>query len=639
MNFFEAIWYNITNPLEWYLATFYGKGYFEILYTVLFELWLIVPFLYFVISKVVLPIWLYSRQLEYSKTIKYILLAIDAPKREEQSIKSVERIFEHIQGMHGTFNFVEKWVKGMYQLSFSCEIVSIDGYIQLLLRVPDSWRDNIEAAIFGQYPEAEITLVEDYVNTVPSVYPNETHDMWGVEWGFDNAKNPFMPFRTYPEFQDSFAQIFVDPLAGVLETMSKIGKGEQIWLHMVCTPLAVNWYQAGQPVLDKMLGREEKKASTGLSKLAELPVSWVNEISEQLINARPLPENKEEKKDEKPLFGKYMQMSPGEQDDLKAMQRKMNQLAFNVKMRYGYYSEHAVTNKVAGVNSVIGSIKQFNAPGRQGFKPELKKTGTKAAYFRVKQRKAYRQRKMTAALKGRSTQIGMPPMIWSTEEIATVFHFPGMEVKAPMLKRTETVKSSAPINLPFEEQALPALPQAPVSAPAAALPWEDEVTVGGEGEQQGYSFDYDSDYFEEKFAVDKKAFAATRDERQEVLDRIAREDATLREVGDDSRNDEVAQESLAKDFAAATPHHHESTEEAPSNAEVLHFFAGPRAVDASTQAATEQPKPRVAEQSQQRQSQRASQPAAPRPEKQRPSSTPQQPANEDDAIPPNLPFV
>ncbi len=629
MSFFEAFWYNLTNPMEWYLATFYGKGYFEILYTGLFELWLIFPFIYFVISKIALPIWLYSRQLEYSKTITYILIAIDAPKREEQSIKAMERIFEHIQGMHGTFNFAEKWIKGMYQLSFSCEIVSIDGHIQLLMRIPDSWRDNIESAIYGQYPEAEITLVHDYVNEVPTMYPNETHDMWGVEWGFDNAKNPYMPFRTHPEFQDSFVQIFVDPLAGVLETMSKIGKGEQIWLQMVCTPLAVNWYQGGQPVLDKMLGREEKKQASGLAKLAEWPVSWVNEISEQLINARPLPENKEEKKDEKPIFGKYMQMSPGEQDDLKAMQHKMNQLAFNVKMRYGYFGEHAVMNKVAGVNSVIGSIKQFNAPGRQGFKPELKKTGTKAAYFRVKQRKAYRQRKITSALKGRSTQIGMPPMIWSTEEIATVFHFPGLEVKAPMLKRTETVKSSAPINLPFEEQALPQA-QVPVAEPSVALPWDEEgATQPAIAQQEGYSFDYDSDHFEERFAVDKKAFAASRPERQEVLDRIAHEEAALREIGDDASNEAVAHESLAKDFATATPHRHADDE---YEAEVVHFYAGKKAVDAQPDAQPS-PQPATVDATLPRRAD------APAPRTDSPKPKPQATPADDDQAPPNLPFI
>jgi hypothetical protein len=40
---------------------------------------------------------------------------------------------------------MEKWWHGMSQITFSLEIVSIDGYIHFLVRTADNWRDMVEA--------------------------------------------------------------------------------------------------------------------------------------------------------------------------------------------------------------------------------------------------------------------------------------------------------------------------------------------------------------------------------------------------------------------------------------------------------------------------------------------------------------
>lgn len=553
MTFFEQLYYYFQHPLAIYLDFFYGKTTLQVYATLLFDFWLWIPLFIFSFKYIFLPLWLHTRQTKYGKTIRFILLAIDVPKKNEQSVYAMEQVFAQIQGAHGTFNFVEKWWQGMGQLSMTLEIVSIDGYIQLIMRIPDSWRDIVEGAIYGQFPDAEITEIEDYTKTVPSVYPNDTHDMWGVEWTFDNSKNPYMPFKTYLEFEDKFNQKFIDPMGGLLEAMGKIGKGEQIWLHMRITPLEVPWSKAGEDLYFSLLGREKKKEKGFLEGIGSIPTTLFNDITEQIFTVRPLPEDAPGEKKQEDMFGKLWKMSPGEQDALKAMERKMGKLGYNVKMRYGYFAEHAVVNKPAGVNAIIGAMKQFNAIGRQGFKPALKQTGTKASYFRVKQRKAYRQRIMTAALKSRDGDRGMSPMKWCTEELATIFHFPSMEIKTPMLKKTDLVKAEAPVNLPFEDQQviqekvvgneqlleLPwETPQKQTTDPQekieSGLPFvahaESPVVLEQPQESTGYTFDYDNDYFEERFAVDKEAFKKSRPVRDELLKRIEREEDAKKEI-------------------------------------------------------------------------------------------------------------
>src|SRR3989344_4214570 len=110
-----------------------------------------------------------SRQIKYSKKLKWHLLAIDIPKANEQSPKAVEHIFAHLAGGLSSFTKKELYWEGKFLPTFSLEIVSIEGYVQFFIRTQSKYRDLVEAAVYAQYPEAEITEVEDYTTSVPHV--------------------------------------------------------------------------------------------------------------------------------------------------------------------------------------------------------------------------------------------------------------------------------------------------------------------------------------------------------------------------------------------------------------------------------------------------------------------------------------
>ena len=99
-------------------------------------------------------------------------------------------------------DLAEKYYKGHYQRWFSFEIVSIDGYIQFIIRTEKKFRDLVESAIYAQYPEAEITEVDDYTKGFPDTFPNDTHDLWGTEWTL--VEDNEYPIRTYQDFEDKF---------------------------------------------------------------------------------------------------------------------------------------------------------------------------------------------------------------------------------------------------------------------------------------------------------------------------------------------------------------------------------------------------------------------------------------------------
>lgn len=487
--------------VQWYDSVFYGKTQLETMGILFFHYYLWVPFLYFFLKNLVLPSYMISRHIAYHHKHKYILLAIDAPSKNEQSIIGIELALSHILGAETGPNFKEKWLDGQFQLPMSLEIVSIDGFIQLIVRCPAAWRDLVESAFYGQYPDCEITQIDDYVKDVPSVYPNPTHNMFGVEW---TLENPCFPIRTHLEFEDKLIGATVDPMAGLLEAMAKIGKGEQLWLHIMCTPLKLDWMKDCQHTVEKLTGQEKPHATTLIGSILGFINSMIVDIVSSFFTVGAGDHHDEKKKED--AFGAIWKMSPGDRENLESLQKKMRKPAYGVKMRYGYFAEHAVFNKPRGINGLIGAMKQFNYLGRNGFKPTMKQTGTKANYFFVKPRVAFRQRKMVKALKHRDGSVGMPQFKLNVEELATIFHFPSMLIKAPMLKRTSSVKREAPSNLPFGE--MPTFENtSPEFSKVAMLPSEADILPEEKRlviESPKYDFDYDNDVFEKKFAINKR---------------------------------------------------------------------------------------------------------------------------------------
>ena len=164
-----------------------------------------------------------------AKNLKYIILAIDVPKGNEQSPKAAENMFTYLSGAHGSVNFFEKWFEGKFQASFSYEIVSLEGYTQFLVRLPIEFRNLIETSVYSQYPDAEISEVDDYVETVPHRFPDEEYDVWGSE--FVQAKSWPFPIKLYQEFEHKFGESetqFKDPMASLMDLCSSLREGEQL---------------------------------------------------------------------------------------------------------------------------------------------------------------------------------------------------------------------------------------------------------------------------------------------------------------------------------------------------------------------------------------------------------------------------
>lgn len=395
-----------------------------------------------------LPLWLVERlrrkRVAHVNNTPYVLLAIDVPKETEQSPKAVESIFTAVAGSHTTHNKYKTYWLGKYQEPFSFELVSLGGYIQFFIRVPKKNRDLIEAAIYAQYPDANIVESEDYVDRIPNNFDTDEYDLWGTELILENKE--VYPIRTYVEFEHAASEDFKDPMASMLELLSRIHSDEDVWMQILITPTDDKWKEAGYQEVKRLV---EGKPPTKPGLWSGISSGLINTIRLMADSLVTYTEEEQAAATSEVMVPKVLKLTPGQRDVIEAIERKISKIGFYTKIRWLYWGRRDTFVKGRGVEGFMGTIKQFNTQNLNALKP-ASKTMTKADYILTKKRITWRQKKILRAYKLRSPFIGWGTgKILNIEELATIYHFPVMTVKAPLVKKTDVKKAEPPFSLPM----------------------------------------------------------------------------------------------------------------------------------------------------------------------------------------------
>ncbi len=393
--------------------------------------------------------WIDHIERKYKSGIHYVLLSFKIPRENEQSPKAIENIFSQLMGAYSSINFVEKYWQGKVQPKFSLEIVSLEGYIQFLIRAPDKFRDLIEAAFYAQYPEAEITEVADYTQNVSvKKFPSEEYDLQGSEIILGN--NDIFPIKTYPNFEHPLTQEFKDPMAALLEIFCKLQKGEYIWIQTIISPdlnACKSLQQKGIRARNKMAGKKEVVHENLSDKGINLFMATLDRLGEIIY---PLwKNNTAQEKDELPSM--MIHLTPGEKAGIEAIEGKISKLSFRTKMRFIYLAKKEVFSSKRGMNPVFGALQQFNAFGSNEFRPNSK-TIIKNFYFFNQTRRNIRKTRLLRWYRARERTAGSKLYMLNIEELATIFHFPVMtNVKTPLISKTISRTAEPPFTLPISD--------------------------------------------------------------------------------------------------------------------------------------------------------------------------------------------
>ncbi|MEI7512832.1 MAG: hypothetical protein WCK01_05245 [Candidatus Uhrbacteria bacterium] len=394
--------------------------------------------------------WLEIRQAKFMHSQEFILLRITVPKASEfnqQTPRAVENIMANLAGAHSPASWKEMWIDGKFQIPLSLEIASLNGQVSYYIHSLRNLRDLVEAAIYAQYPDADIDEVPDYAKGVPTHYPNDEWDLWGTE--MTPTTNDAYPLKTYLEFEDRVSGEFKDPMSNLLEVFSRLVEGEQAWYQIVIIPTDQKHFKhSADALINKIKGVKEVHKVTFMSQVIEFPLKLILEFVNVALGTPSAPAKKSEAKD---AFPRMMALSPGERIVLEAIERKASKIGFECKIRFLYVAKKTVMSKPKVVNSFIGAIKQTNTFNMLALKPETKRVGVNGTLWWFKDsRNSHRKEHLVSSYKHRSSHHGLGHFFLCSEELATLWHFPILnQVRAPQLRRTEAKRAEPPANIPF----------------------------------------------------------------------------------------------------------------------------------------------------------------------------------------------
>jgi hypothetical protein len=343
--------------------------------------------------------------------------------------------------------------KGRPRPCFSLEIASIEGKVHFFIRGIRFYRQLIESNIYAQYPNAEIYEVEDYTKFGPTgtlgSHLNKKTDwqLWGIEYGLTKP-DPY-PIKTYVDYGLDKAAFEVpmsaeasrikiaDPITPIIEALGFLGKGEQYWMQIIVRATERRFPGGKRGFLGWFMPFD-------LFKQGWYKQDWKAE-------ARKLVEEIRQKREEK----ESGILTTGEIELMGAIERNTGKFGYDCGIR-GIYFAPRDRFKAINVVTSIGAMKQFSSQQFNGFR-----TANATAFDYpwedfLSIRSSWRAHRAIVAFRARSffepPHMGsLPPheFILSSEELATIYHFPGNIAETPTLSRIESTKSEPPINLPM----------------------------------------------------------------------------------------------------------------------------------------------------------------------------------------------
>ncbi len=395
------------------------------------------PTLAFILGYIFWPIWRdYVRAKNFFK-IKYSVFEIRLPKETNKSPLAME-LFLH--ALHNTSDggWIAQFWKGETRPWYSLELVSVEGKIKFYIWSEDARKIGLMSALYAQFPGIEVHEVEDYTKGVN--YDPKTMKVWAAEFKFTQKVSAY-PIKTYIDYgldKDPKEEFKVDPLVPGLEFLGSVGANQQVWIQLIVRAHKDEQRKPGHlfAKYDAWKDAAEKEINTIMMRDPKTKVSGTKDKE----SGRTIPPT----------------LSDVDKAKVEALSRSITKLPFDVGIRCIYIAKKESFNKPFGIGGLISFFKTFNTENLNGFKPngDHWMPWLDAPW---KDWRDIRQNRFSnegiLAYKMRSYFYApfneYPPLVLNSEELATIYHFPGSVALTPSLERVASKKGGAPSNLPI----------------------------------------------------------------------------------------------------------------------------------------------------------------------------------------------
>lgn len=398
----------------------------------------------------------YVREAFWNKQ-KTVLLEILLPKQIDKTPSAMEAFLLNLNQTGGEGTWYDRNWLGKTRPWFSLEMVSIEGKVRFYIWTWASWKKYLETQLYAQYPGIEVTEAKDYTAKVE--FDPKKVSLWGCELKLTKADAyPIKTYRDYGIGDDKTLEeeVKVDPITPTIEYLGSVGQKQQVWIQFITRahkdeteiPFGERW-------VNFMKKWGESNFNEAWKELWKKTDNWkagAKEIIDKMkdgVTQKTKDESGKEKKSPPALSS----LTKEEQDTIAALQRSISKPAFDVGVRAIYLAESEFFDPtyIGGLTSIF---KQYGSHSYNGFAPN------NATAFDYPWQDFFgkglikKKKEIVEGYKSRRYFYpgdfeGKQAFVLNSEELATVYHFPGQVVQTPSFERVGSKKAEPPGNLPI----------------------------------------------------------------------------------------------------------------------------------------------------------------------------------------------
>lgn len=335
-----------------------------------------------------------------------VTLQVRVPKEIERTDAktapvAAERMFS---SLHGLLDASTETSNEILNFEIHASSKGIDFYVV----VNSDLQNFVESQIYANYPGAQISKVEDYINNI---------DTSGKTLLLQNLvfeKKSYFPIKTFKDFE-------VDPLNAITESLSNLKTTDDIVLQYTIKPEKDAWQEEGNKYVATL-------RTNGVISNDSIFIVILKGLGKGLANLFFGPSSSSDSAQETPK----PKLTSLDEIHLAAIEEKMTKMGFSSELKIFASSEN-VTDLQSNLRSIKSSFKQFSSTQINSFKTGSLNLSDTSAVEYIKARRLSKTEKY----------------ILNTEELASVFHFPSL-VSTPNVSFTHSKKGEPPLNLPVE---------------------------------------------------------------------------------------------------------------------------------------------------------------------------------------------
>jgi hypothetical protein len=338
----------------------------------------------------------------------------------KEEVLVMEKLLEAMASFKRTTNPIKRFFYEAPTIVFEISKPAGSEEILFFISMPKRFRDGIEKQVHSFFPDAVIEKASDYTIFTPGS---------ATAISVLELKKTFaLPLRTYK-------MMGTDSLDEIATAMSKMDtEDEGSVIQLVLAPTGGNeWRKQGKEIAQRMQqGKQLKQAiESPLSSHAAFAKSVakavVKETASQATSGMSSSDPNHPKSEDRTVS-----LTPEEQELVKAIENKSNLPAFRTNIRL-LASAKTESRAEELLSHMENAFTQFDY--------------TEVNSFRVKKRKKGKQAAFDYIFRNFDAEHAV---LLSSEEVASVFHFPISVTETPKIKWLKAGAAAPPVNIPKE---------------------------------------------------------------------------------------------------------------------------------------------------------------------------------------------